>query len=91
MKNWQEIYDWMGRMVPSPENDGNVNMKDDLKYNGIIVLVYNNAKKLKKKFTFHNCFPTNLSSFEFNSASTSIDPIAITVNFNYSHFEVQTF
>jgi len=91
MKNWQEIYDWMGKVVSTPDNNGSVNPKDSLLYNGIIVLIYNNAKKLKKKFTFNNCFPTNLSSFEMNSGVPSIDPILLTVNFEYSHFEVQTF
>lgn len=91
MKNWQELYDWMNTIVSSPENNGNIDMRDDLRYNGIIVLVYNNAKKLKKKFTFYNCFPTNLSSFELNSAAQAIDPILITANFNYSHFEIQNF
>jgi hypothetical protein len=91
MKNWQEVYDWMTKLVPSNENDASVDMKSDLKNNSIIVLVYNNAKKLKKKFTFYNCFPTNLSSFEFNSSVAAIDPILISVNFDYSHFEIKSF
>lgn len=89
MENWQEIYDWMNKIVPSNENNGSVNDKRE-RFSEIIVLVYNSAKTLKKKITFHDCFPVNLSSFEFNSASTEIDPIVVTTNFEYSHFSVET-
>jgi hypothetical protein len=88
MENWQSIYDWMTAIVPSNENNSSVNSKEDL-YSEIVVLIYNSAKKLKKKFTFHKCYPVNLSSFEFNSSSTEIDPILISVNFEYSHFTIE--
>ena len=89
MENWQEMYDWMTSVVSSNENNASVNSKED-HYSEIIVLIYNSAKKLKKKFTFHKCFPVNLSSFEFNSSSTEIDPILMTVNFEYAYFTVET-
>lgn len=89
MENWQEIYDWMTSIVSSNENNASVKMKED-HYSEIIVLVYNNAKNLVKKFTFHRCFPINMASFEFNSSSTEIDPVLMTVNFEYSHFTVES-
>mgnify|MGYP003349563684 CR=1 FL=1 len=90
MQNWQEMYDWMTDIVPTDENFASANMNID-KYSPIIVLIYNNAKKLKKKITFNNCFPITLSGFEFNSASTDIDPITIAANFEFSEFTVETF
>jgi len=89
MENWQEVYDWMTAIVPSNENDSSVKINED-HYSEIIVLVYNSAKVLKKKFTFHKCFPVNISSFEFNSSTSEIDPINMTVNFQYSHFTVES-
>ena len=90
MQNWQEVYDWMTDIVPTDENFASSNISID-KYSPIIVLIYNNAKKLKKKITFNNCFPISLAGFEFNSASTEIDPITITANFEFSEFTVETF
>jgi len=90
MENWQEVYDWMTSIVPSKENNATVDPKNELLWENIIVLVYNNAKKLIKKFTFHKCYPVNLGSFEFNSAMTTTDPLLVTVNFEYSHFTVET-
>jgi hypothetical protein len=89
MENWQEVYNWMSSIVPTDRNDASVSIKDEL-YSEIIVLVYSNSKVLKKKITFHKCYPTNLSSFEFNSSSSDIDPITITSNFQYSHFTFET-
>jgi len=89
MENWKEVYDWMNSIVPSKENESKVEMKIN-RFSEIIVLVFNSAKTLKKKITFHDCFPVNLSSFEFNSASTEIDPIIVTANFEYSHFTVES-
>lgn len=90
MQNWQEVYDWMTEIVPSPENNASVNMKDEL-YSQIMILIYNNAKKLKKKLTFNRCYPISLSSIEFNSSATQIDPITISTTFEYSNFTVETF
>jgi hypothetical protein len=90
MENWNEVFTWMSSMVPSSQNTGQVKLKEE-QYSQIIVLVYTNAKKLKKKLTFHKCYPSSLSSFEFNSSSTEIDPIIVTTNFQYSHFDVETF
>lgn len=89
MENWQEVYDWMTSIVSSNENNASVD-DDANKFSEIVILVYNNAKIAKKKFTFHKCFPVNLSSIEFNSSSTEADPILMTVNFDYSHFTVET-
>ena len=46
MENWQEIYNWMTSITSNSENEG-VTAAD--LYSEIIVLVYNSAKKLKKK------------------------------------------
>lgn len=89
MENWNEIYDWMTKIVPSDENNASVSIKDEL-YSNIIVLIYTNGKVLKKKITFHKCYPINLGSFEFNSSLTEIDPLVVSSNFQYSHFTIET-
>ena len=89
MENWQEMYDWMHSIVPTDENNGSVNQNID-KYSEVAVLVYSNAKRLVKRLTFHRSYPVTMSSFEFNSSVTSIEPMLIVANFEYSHMTVDT-
>ena len=90
MENWQEVYDWMTEIVPSSENNAEVNFKEEL-YSPIIILIYNSAKKLKKKITFNECYPISLSSVEFNSSVSDIDPLTMSASFEYSDLKVETF
>jgi hypothetical protein len=88
MDNWKEIYDWMTAITPNSENEGGVTAAD--LYSEIIVLIYSNAKKLKKKFTFSRCYPTSLMSFEFNSGMTEIDPMMVSCNFAYKTVNIES-
>ena len=85
MENWQEMYNWMTSITLNSENEG-VTAAD--LYSEIIVLVYNSAKKLKKKITYTRAHPVNLMSFEFNSANADIDPILVSCNFAYKTIEI---
>ena len=85
MENWQEMYNWMTSITLNSENEG-VTAAD--LYSEIIVLVYNSAKKLKKKITYTRAHPVNLMSFEFNSANADIDPILLSCNFAYKTIEI---
>lgn len=88
MENWKEVYDWMTSIVPSDENNGEVD-KNISKYSEIIVLVYGNSKRLTRKITYHNAYPVSLSSFEFNSGIQTLEPIMVPVTFEYSHMSVE--
>jgi len=90
MENWQEMYDWMTAVVASRENNGAVNTSVSL-YSDIVVLVYNNAKKMKKKLTFHECFPQSMTSFEFNSSVNDIDPFMVSCNFSYKTLHIDSY
>lgn len=89
MENWQEVYDWMNSIVLTSVNNGYINPNTEL-YSDIIVITYTNAKKPKKKFTFHQCYPVSMMSFEFNSMTTEIDPIMVNCNFTYKTYEIET-
>ena len=89
MENWREMYDWMHSIVPSSENEGGITANDI--YSDIILLVFNSAKKLKKKLTFHRCYPVSLMSFEFNSGVNEIDPMLVAANFSFKTMEIESY
>ena len=88
---YTEIYEWMkGLGFPESQDEFEALMARDGIARGedlrsdISVIINTNGALANKKFTFHDCFPTNLAGFQLTSKSTEAAGLAITVAFKFS-------
>lgn len=88
MKSWKDIYYWIRSLGNMEDFKDAIPHKD--KFSNAQMLIMNSAYTPVLKIYYYNLFPTTLGSINFSVTSTNNDPIATSVNFAYSHFDIET-
>ena len=53
------------------------------KYSDLTIVLHTNKSNPNYKIKFTDCFPTSLSSIQFDSTPTGMDPIVVDATFNF--------
>lgn len=99
MKNWYQVHDWM-RELATPYSStefgykrGEVksqNLKDtndeDWRSDCSLFILSSNYQPVAE-FVFHNAWPTNLTTLNFDAASTDINYFTAQCQLRYTHFD----
>ena len=87
--NYREIYDWMtalgfpreyGQFAALQEQSTGSTLT---KYSDLTIVLHTNKSNPNYKIKFTDCFPTSLSSIQFDSTPTGMDPIVVDATFNF--------
>ena len=87
--NYREIYDWMtalgfpreyGQFAALQEQSTG---SEQTKYSDLTIVLHTNKSNPNYKIKFTDCFPTSLSSIQFDSTPTGMDPIVVDATFNF--------
>ena len=57
--------------------------KTDSLYSDLTISLYTNKSNPNYRIRFTDCFPTSLSSIQFDSTPTGMDPIIVDATFNF--------
>ena len=96
LQNYIEIYNWMTALgfpreyaqfaALKPESSGS----QDTKYSDLNIILHTNKSNPNYKITFTDVFPTSLSSIQFDSTPTGMDPISVDATFNFrGQFDIE--
>lgn len=96
MHNWLEIYNWLQSLrvvndwetvtplVKDVRNSPNGQLDDGTMF------VYSSANNVVRRFKFHNMFPKELSSLDFDSGSDNPEAMTATATIAFEYFTVET-
>ena len=90
LQNYISIYEWMTslgfpreyaqfRTLKQPKDAG----KTDSLYSDLTIELYTNKSNPNYRIRFTDCFPTSLSSIQFDATPTGMDPIVVDATFNF--------
>lgn len=83
MENYIEIYNWLDRSVTT-------NNSAD-KYDDVTVYILSSKNNANVGVTFHNAFPTNLGSINFNVQDADISYAQVDVTFRFDYFTLTSY
>lgn len=83
MENYIEIYNWLDRSVTT-------NNSAD-KFDDITVYILSSKNNANVGVTFHNAFPTNIGSINFNVQDADISYAQVDVTFRYDYFTLTSY
>ena len=86
MRNWLELYEWIRSTVNVEDFNKYVPVKDQK--SDATLMITSNAMNSTFEVRIKDCFPTDLSSVEFDSTVTDMDPIVCTATFAYTSYEI---
>ena len=98
MDNYLEIYNWM-ISLGKPVSFDQYNLKtqfpaaavaDELIRSDISVIILTSGKNPNIEFKMRDCFPTALTSIDFNTTDSSIDYIEATATFAVRDYTIHT-
>ena len=96
MHNWLEIYSWLQalRVVDDWETVRpfvrNVTRDSEAQLDEGTMLVFSSANNVVRRFKFHNMFPKELSSLDFDSGTDNPEAMTATATFAFEYFTVET-
>jgi len=96
MHNWLEIYNWLQtlRVVDDWETVRpfvkNVTLDAASQLDEGTMFVFSSANNAVRKFKFHNMFPKELSSLDFDSGTDNPEAMTATATFAFEYFTVET-
>ena len=90
LQNYISIYEWLTalgfprdyaqfRTLKQPKDAG----KTDSLYSDLTIVLHTNKSNPNYRIKFTDCFPTSLSSIQFDSTPTGMDPIVVDTTFNF--------
>ena len=90
LQNYISIYNWMTALgFPRDyaqfailKEPGAANQTDS-KYSDLTIVLHTNKSNPNYKIKFTDCFPTSLSSIQFDATPTGMDPIVVDATFNF--------
>ena len=90
LQNYISIYNWMTALgFPRDyaqfailKEPGAANQTDS-KYSDLTIVLHTNKSNPNYRIRFTDCFPTSLSSIQFDSTPTGMDPIVVDTTFNF--------
>lgn len=93
LQNWLEIHNWM-TAIGNPTNDGkhykelerNGNPNPYTIYSDVSVFKTDSQRNPVFEFTFHNAWPTAISSLNFESTSDQVSYLEAAVSFKYVRY-----
>jgi hypothetical protein len=80
MENYVEIHDWLQRSVKT-ENSAD-------KFDDILVYILSSKNNVNKMVTFHNAFPIELGSINFNVQDADITYAQVDVTFRFDYMTI---
>ena len=97
IQNYIEIYNWL-TAIGFPKDytqfaglrrTENFPTQTDSLYSDIDIMLLTNKSNVNYKISFHDIFPTSLSSLNFDVTTTTLDPIIVDATFNFrGQFEI---
>ena len=96
LKNYIEIYNWMTALgfpreyaqfaALKTESSGS----EQTKYSDLSIILHTNKSNPNYSIKFTDVFPTSLSSIQFDSTPTAMDPIVVDATFNFrGQFDIE--
>ena len=90
LKNYIEIYNWMTALGFPRDyeqyavlQEPSAASKTLSKYSDLTIVIHTNKSNPNYKIKFTDCFPTSLSSIQFDATPTGMDPIVVDATFNF--------
>ena len=89
LKNYISIYNWMTALGFPRDYDQFAVLKtvssgsEVTKYSDLTIVLHTNKSNPNYRIRFTDCFPTSLSSIQFDSTPTGMDPIVVDATFNF--------
>ena len=89
LQNYREIYNWLtalgfprdyGQFAALEEPSSGT---ENTKYSDLDIILHTNKSNPNYRIKFTDVFPTSLSSIQFDSTPTGMDPIVIDATFNF--------
>lgn len=96
MTNWLEIYNWLQalRVVDDWETVKPfvkiVTKDNEAQLGDGTLMVLSSANNIVRTFKFHNLFPKEISSLDFDSGTDNPEAMTATVTFAFEYFTVET-
>ena len=97
LQNYISIYNWMTALgFPRDyaqfailKEPGAANQTDS-KYSDLTIVLHTNKSNPNYRIRFTDCFPTSISSIQFDATPTGMDPIIVDATFNFrGQFDIE--
>jgi len=97
IQNYIEIYNWLTAIgfpksydqFASLKRTENFPQNTDSLYSDINIMLLTNKNNPNYQVTFHDIFPTSLSSLNFDATATTLEPMVVDATFNFrGQFEI---
>ena len=96
LQNYISIYNWMTALGFPREYGQFAALKEEssgsteTKYSDLTIVLHTNKSNPNYRIIFTECFPTSLSSIQFDATPTGMDPIVVDATFNFrGMFEIE--
>ena len=89
LQNYISIYEWLTALGFPREYGQFAALKEpatgstETKYSDLTIVLHTNKSNPNYRIRFTDCFPTSLSSIQFDSTPTGMDPITVDATFNF--------
>ena len=90
MQNYTEIYTWLTALGFPRDYEQFKTLKPESEasqyssmFSDVNIILHTNKSNPNYKVTFNDCFPTSLSSIQFDATPTGMDPIVVDATFNF--------
>ena len=90
LQNYIEVYNWLTALGFPREYGQFAVLKESAaasktlsKYSDLTIVLHTNKSNPNYRIRFTDCFPTSLSSIQFDSTPTGMDPIVVDATFNF--------
>ena len=89
LQNYISIYEWLTALGFPREFGQFAALKktstgsEETKYSDLTIVLHTNKSNPNYRIKFTDCFPTSLSSIQFDATPTGMDPIVVDATFNF--------
>ena len=90
LQNYIEVYNWLTALGFPRDykqfailKEPSATSKSLSKYSDLTIVLHTNKSNPNYRIKFTDCFPTSLSSIQFDSTPTGMDPIIVDATFNF--------
>jgi hypothetical protein len=89
LQNYISIYEWLTALGFPREYGQFAALKEpstgseQTKYSDLTIVLHTNKSNPNYRIRFTDCFPTSLSSIQFDATPTGMDPIVVDATFNF--------
>ena len=90
LTNYTEVYTWLTALGFPREFSQFASLKEPeqasrllSKYSDLTIVLHTNKSNPNYRIRFTDCFPTSLSSIQFDATPTGMDPIVVDATFNF--------